>query len=163
MTETSLRWREMDSGTCSIARTMAVLGEPWTMLVVRDLLHGVRRFDDLVAHLGIARTVLARRLAVLVEAGLVETVEYREPGRRVRREYRLTTAGHDLRPVLLAVMTWGDAHLAGGAGPPVIVRHEDCGAPVRLVEECTDGHRLAAADRVRSTPGPGARPGRAGP
>ena len=155
---TTLPWRERDSGTCSIARTMAVLGEPWTVLVVRDLLHGVRRFDELVAHLGIARTVLARRLAVLVDAGLVETSEYREPGRRSRREYRLTRAGHDLRPVLLALMTWGDAHLDGGAGPPVVVRHEGCGAPVHLVEECAAGHRLAAADRVRSTPGPGARP-----
>ncbi|GAA4770592.1 winged helix-turn-helix transcriptional regulator [Actinomycetospora chibensis] len=155
---TTLPWRELDSGTCSIARTMAVLGEPWTVLVVRDLLHGVRRFDELVAHLGIARTVLARRLAVLVDAGLVETSEYREPGRRTRREYRLTRAGRDLRPVLLALMAWGDAHLDSGAGPPVVERHEGCGAPVRLVEECAEGHRLAASDRVRSTPGPGARP-----
>lgn len=161
MTETAgttLPWRERDSATCSIARTMAVLGEPWTMLVVRDLLHGVRRFDDLIAHLGIARTVLVRRLAVLVEAGLVETTEYREPGRRTRREYRLTAAGRDLRPVLLALMAWGDEHLGDGTGPPVVVRHDGCGAPVRLVEECAEGHRLAAADRVRSTPGPGARP-----
>ena len=162
---TTLPWRERDSGTCSIARTMAVLGEPWTVLVVRDLLHGVRRFDELVAHLGIARTVLARRLAVLVDAGLVETSEYREPGRRSRREYRLTRAGHDLRPVLLALMTWGDAHLDGGAGPPVVVRHEGCGAPVHLVEECAAGHRLAAARPGAQHPGPRgpSRPRRDGP
>lgn len=153
---TSLRWRDIDSGACSIARTMAVIGEPWTMLVVRDLMHGVRRFDDLVAHLGIARTVLTRRLAVLAEAGLVETTEYREPGRRTRREYRLTAEGQDLRPVLMALMAYGDRHRDDG--PPVVVRHEGCGEPVALVAECAAGHRLAADDRVRSTPGPGARP-----
>jgi DNA-binding HxlR family transcriptional regulator len=155
------RWRDLDSATCSIARTMAVLGEPWTMLVVRDLLHGVRRFDDLVAHLGIARTVLTRRLAVLAEAGLVETAEYREPGRRARREYRPTPACLELRPVLMALMAWGDRHRADEDGPPVVVRHEGCGEPVELVAECAAGHRLALddpGDRVRSTPGPGARP-----
>ncbi|PVY96539.1 winged helix-turn-helix transcriptional regulator [Actinomycetospora cinnamomea] len=155
---TAPSWRELDSATCSIARTMAVLGEPWTVLVVRDLLGGVRRFDDLVAHLGIARTVLSRRLAVLAEAGLVETAEYREPGRRVRHEYRPTAACHDLRPVLLSLMAWGDRHRAGPAGPPVVVRHDGCGAPVELVAECAAGHRLAADDRMRTTPGPGARP-----
>ncbi|CAA9290838.1 MAG: hypothetical protein AVDCRST_MAG54-4428 [uncultured Actinomycetospora sp.] len=158
MSAAELPWRELDSGTCSIARTMAVLGEPWTVLVVRDLLHGVRRFDDLVAHLGIARTVLSRRLAALAEAGLVETTEYREPGRRARREYRPTTACLELRPVLLALMAWGDRHRPGDDGPPVVVRHDGCGAPVALVAECAAGHRLAADDRMRSTPGPGARP-----
>jgi DNA-binding HxlR family transcriptional regulator len=156
---TPLRWREIDSGTCSIARTMAVLGEPWTILVVRDLLHGVRRFDELVAHLGIARTVLARRLAVLAEAGLVETAEYREPGHRARREYRPTAACLELRPVLMALMAWGDRHRGDGDGPPVVVRHEGCGAAVELVAECAAGHRLDPEDRVRSTPGPGARRG----
>ena len=149
-------WREQDSSACSIARTMAVLGEPWTVLVVRDLLHGVRRFDDLVAHLGIARTVLSRRLAALVSAGLVETADYREAGRRTRREYRLTAAGRDLRPVLMALMAYGDAHLAGPDGPPVRVEHADCGAEVHLEPVCADGHRLGPDDRLRSTPGPGA-------
>lgn len=148
------RWRDVDSRVCSIARTMSVLGEPWTVLVVRDLLHGVRRFDDLVAHLGIARTVLTRRLAALAEAGLVETTDYREPGRRTRREYRLTEAGQDLRGVLLALMAYGDRHRDDG--PPVVVRHEGCGEPVALVAECAAGHRLAADDGMRSTPGPGA-------
>ncbi|MEJ2886998.1 winged helix-turn-helix transcriptional regulator [Actinomycetospora aeridis] len=152
---TPLRWRDIDSGACSIARTMTVLGEPWTVLVVRDLLHGVHRFDDLVAHLGIARTVLTRRLAVLGDAGLVETVEYREPGRRTRREYRLTEAGLDLRGVLMALMEYGDRHR--GDGPPVEVRHAGCGERVTMVAECAAGHRLGPEDRMRSTPGPGAR------
>jgi DNA-binding HxlR family transcriptional regulator len=146
-----------DSATCSIARTMGVLGEPWTILVVRDLVNGVRRFDDLVAHLGIARTVLTRRLTTLVDAGLVETREYREPGRRPRREYRLTDAGRDLRPVLLALVAWGDAHRAGADGPPMVPRHAGCDAPVHLEVVCDEGHRLSATDPVRTTPGPGAR------
>lgn len=149
-------WRELDSGTCSIARTMVVLGEPWTVLVLRDVLNGVRRFDELVDHLGIARNVLTRRLGTLVEAGLVETREYREPGRRARREYRPTAAGYDLRPVLLALMAFGDRHSAGPEGPPAVAVHA-CGAPVTLQEVCADGHVLAPTDRVRVVPGPGAR------
>ncbi len=149
-------WRELDSGTCSIARTMTVLGEPWTVVVLRDLLNGIRRFDELVDHLGIARNVLTRRLGTLVDAGLVETREYREPGRRARREYRPTTAGFDLRPVLLALMAFGDRHHAGPDGPPAVVEHE-CGAPVVLQEVCADGHVLGPRDRVRTVPGPGSR------
>jgi len=149
-------WRELDSGTCSIARTMAVIGEPWTVLVLRDILNGVRRFDELVDHLGIARNVLTRRLTTLVDAGLVETRAYREPGRRARREYRPTPAGRDLRPVLLALMAYGDRHHAGPDGAPAVVEHE-CGAPVVLQEVCTDGHVLGPQDRVRTVPGPGSR------
>ncbi len=148
--------RELDSGTCSIARTMAVIGEPWTVLVLRDLLNGIGRFDELVAHLGVARNVLTRRLATLVDAGLVETREYREPGRRTRREYRPTAAGRDLRPVLLALMAYGDRHHAGPDGPPAVVEH-DCGAPVELREVCAEGHVLGPTDRVRTRPGPGSR------
>ena len=111
-------WRDLDSGTCSIARTMTVLGEPWTVLVLRDLLNGIRRFDELVAHLGIARNVLTRRLATLVDAGLVETREYREAGRRTRHEYRPTAAGRDLRPVLLALMAFGDRTTPDRTGAP---------------------------------------------
>jgi DNA-binding HxlR family transcriptional regulator len=150
-------WRALDSSTCSIARVMAVLGEPWTILVVRDLLHGVRRFDDLVRHLGIARNVLTRRLAMLADAGLVEASDYREAGQRTRQEYRLTRAGQDLRPVLLALLAYGDTHLAGDAGPPVVVEHAGCGGAVHLEAVCSEGHRLGPADRMRSTPGPGAR------
>jgi DNA-binding HxlR family transcriptional regulator len=149
-------WRELDSGACSIARTMAVLGEPWTVLVLRDLLNGLGRFDELVDHLGIARNILTRRLGTLLAAGLVETREYREPGRRARREYRLTAAGRDLRPVLLALMAYGDRHHAGADGPPAVVQH-DCGAPVVLQEVCAEGHVLGPADRVRTVPGPGSR------
>lgn len=149
-------WRELDSGACSIARTLAVIGEPWTVLVLRDLLNGIRRFDELVDHLGIARNVLTRRLVTLVDARLVETREYREPGRRARHEYRPTPAGRDLRPVLLALMAYGDRHHAGPDGPPAVAEH-DCGAPVEVREVCAEGHVLGPTDRVRTRPGPGSR------
>jgi DNA-binding HxlR family transcriptional regulator len=150
--------RDIDSTACSIARTMTVIGQPWTVLVLRDLFNGVRRFDELAEHLGVARNVLARRLASLVENGLVERVEYREPGQRARHEYRLTPAGRDLRPVLLALKDYGDHHLAGEDGPPMRFRHRDCGGEVTVRLECSEGHRLESSDRLVADPGPGARP-----
>lgn len=152
-----MHFRELDSGVCSIARTMSVIGQPWTILVLRDLFNGMRRFDDLVDHLGIARNVLTRRLAALVEAGIVEKHSYREPGQRARQEYRLTPAGRDLRPVLVALMDYGDTHLAGPAGAPVRLTHADCGGAVRVQLTCENGHTLETADRLRLRPGPGAQ------
>jgi DNA-binding HxlR family transcriptional regulator len=149
--------RQQDSAVCSIARTMGLIGQPWTVLVLRDLFNGVRRFDDLTTHLGIARNVLTRRLTALVDDGLVERVSYREPGQRARHEYRLTPAGRDLRPVLLAVMAYGDAHLAGLAGPPVHLEHAGCGGEVGVRVTCSRGHEIAPADRLRTRRGPGTR------
>ena len=149
--------KQLDSRVCSVARTAAVIGDAWTVVVLRDLFNGVRRFDDLATHLGIARNVLARRLQALVTAGVVERVPYREPGSRERHEYRLTAAGRDLLPVIVAMMTWGDAHLAGDEGPPALVEHAGCGAPVHVELRCEDGHRIGPGDGLRSVPGPGAR------
>lgn len=149
--------RDLDSTACSIARTMTVIGQPWTVLVLRDLFNGLRRFDELAEHLGVARNVLARRLATLVEHGLVERTEYREPGQRARHEYRLTPQGRDLRPVLLALMDYGDHHFAGEDGPPLRMRHRDCGGSVRVRLECSEGHRLEPGDRLTSELGPGAQ------
>jgi DNA-binding HxlR family transcriptional regulator len=150
-------YRNLDSGSCSIARTLALVGQPWTLLVLRDLFNGVRRFDDLADHLGIARNVLTRRLASLVEAGLVERRSYREAGQRARAEYRLTPAGRDLRPVLMAMMAYGDAHHAGADGPPAVVEHRGCGGTVQVRLECSHGHPIEPETRLTSRPGPGAR------
>lgn len=149
--------REVDSTRCSVARTAALIGDAWTVLVLRDLFNGIRRFDDLAAHLGIARNVLTRRLTGLTDAGLVERVPYREPGRRERHEYRLTAAGRDLRGVILAMLAWGDTHLAGEDGPPVQVEHAGCGAPVRVEVRCAEGHLVEPGTRLRWVPGPGSR------
>lgn len=149
--------REFDSASCSVARTAALVGDAWTVLVLRDLLNGIRRFDDLAHHLGIARNVLVRRLTALVDAGLVDRVPYREPGRRERHEYRLTPAGRDLRPVVLAMLEYGDRHLAGPEGPPLRVEHVGCDAPVHVEVRCAHGHVVESGTRLRSVPGPGAR------
>lgn len=152
-----MQFAETDSRTCSIARTTELVGDAWSVLILRDLLNGVRRFDDLVAHLGIARNVLTRRLTTLTGAGLIRREPYRETGRRERFEYRPTAAARELRPVLLALMAWGDAHLAGPAGPPVLVEHEGCGAPVELHLRCAAGHELTTTSRLQTLPGPGVR------
>ena len=152
-----MRWAELDSRTCSLARTLEIVGQPWTLLVLRDLFNGIRRFDDLASHLGIARNVLADRLARLTENGLAQRVPYRQAGHRARHEYRLTSAGLDLCTVMVAFAGWGDRHLAGPAGPPARFEHRDCGASVRAALLCDSGHLLTPSDQVLSRPGPGAR------
>jgi DNA-binding HxlR family transcriptional regulator len=146
-----------DTDACSIARTLELIGDRWTLLVLRDVANGVRRFDELADHLGIARNVLSQRLARLVQAGLVKRTAYREPGARERHEYRLTGAGRELMPILVAFMDWGDRHLAGPEGPPAVVRHADCGARVKIALTCEDGHELSDRPRLRTEPGPGRR------
>ena len=150
-------WKELDSTRCSVARTAEVVGDSWTVLVLRDLFNGIRRFDDLARHLGIARNVLTRRLTALTDAGVVDRVPYREPGRRERHEYHLTAAGRDLLPVILAMLAWGDTHRADADGPPMRVEHSGCGAPVHIELRCADGHVIEPGTRLRSVPGPGAR------
>jgi DNA-binding HxlR family transcriptional regulator len=153
----ALAFSAYDSETCSIARTLAVAGDRWTLLVLRDVANGVRRFDDLTSHLGIARNVLTRRLGALVDAGLVERSAYRVEGARERHEYRLSGAGRELVPILVAFMGWGDRHLAGPEGPPAVRVHADCGAPVRVSLTCDAGHELGDRPRLRLHPGPGSR------
>src|SRR5256885_11619084 len=124
-----MKWAEYDSRACSVARTVEVLGDRWTLLVLRDIFNGIRRFADLSAHLGVARDVLAKRLALLVEEGLIRRVPYQEPGARTRYEYPLTDAGRDLPPALLAPMDWGDRYPAPPAGPPAQPFHAASGPP----------------------------------
>jgi DNA-binding HxlR family transcriptional regulator len=154
-----MEWTDYDSRTCSIARTLDVVGDRWTVLLLRDLANGVRRFDDLATHLGVARDVLTRRLNALVEHGVIEKVAYQEPGVRTRHEYHLTTAGAELRAVLVAFMDWGDRHLAGPEGPPMSLRHEGaggCDAPVHAELVCAAGHAVHP-DQTRLVPQAGAR------
>lgn len=143
--------------SCTIGRTMAILGERWTVVVLREVFGGVRRFDDMRIRTGIPRQVLTNRLALLVEHGVLRRAPYREPGSRQRHEYRLTDKGFALYPVLIAVREWGDAYLADPVGPPLRHVHRDCGAPVRTELHCADGHRVSAYRDVVPRPGPGAR------
>ncbi|WP_409333123.1 winged helix-turn-helix transcriptional regulator [Trujillonella humicola] len=142
----------LDRSRCSVAGTLAVVGEKWSLLVLREAFLGVRRFADLQRNLGAPRAVLTDRLARLVDAGILRRVPYRAEGERQRHEYRLTSKGVDLYPALVALMEWGDRHLAGDAGGPMELRHRDCGAPVRLTLTCADGHALGTARDVHPVP-----------
>jgi DNA-binding HxlR family transcriptional regulator len=145
--------RTYDDQVCSIARTLEVLGERWTLLIVRDALLGLTRFDDFQQSLGVARNVLAERLRRLVEAGVLERVEYQR--RPPRSEYQLTAKGRELAVPLVALMHWGDRHLAEASGPPRLTRHRRCGGPLhaRLVcEACDTG---TTAGDLQVLPGPG--------
>lgn len=155
---TGITWDHIASQTCSIARTLELVGERWTLLVVRDVRQGIRRFDDLQRHLGIARNVLSQRLTGLVAIGVLDKVPYREPGKRQRYQYELTERGENLVPILLALMDWGDRYLAGEDGAPLLAEHAECGAGLRLVPVCGRGHIVSAADAITWRPGPGARP-----
>jgi DNA-binding HxlR family transcriptional regulator len=142
---------------CTISRTLGVLGEKWTFIVLRDVFLGVRRFDDFIEHTGIGRQVLANRLAALVEAGLLRREAYQEPGERARQEYRLTDKGIDVYPILVALREWGDRYASDAAGPPLLTVHRDCGASVSVHLACAAGHELASPREVVPRPGPSAR------
>jgi DNA-binding HxlR family transcriptional regulator len=157
-----VRWQEISALPCSIARTLAVVGDRWAILVLREALNGVTRFDQFQAHLGVARNVLAARLRHLVEQGVLERVPYgTHPGRFA---YELTERGRALYPVVLSLLSWGDSWLAGDDGPPVRLEHRGCGqrfSPQLVCSEC--GEPLAVGE-VRAVAGPGLlRPGGSSP
>src|SRR5580700_5729608 len=118
---------DYDSANCAIGATVAIIGERSTFLVLREAFNGVRRFDDMRRRTGIPRQVLSDRLARLVRDGLLRKVPYQDTGQRARWEYRLTSKGLDLYPVLVAMLEWGNQHAVGPAGPQVELRHRDCG------------------------------------
>ncbi|WP_214366042.1 winged helix-turn-helix transcriptional regulator [Pseudonocardia sp. H11422] len=131
---------------CSIARALEIVGERWTLLIIRDALLGLRRFDEFRDSLGIARNTLTDRLNRLVEHGIFERVRYQE--RPDRYEYTLTPAGQELSVPLLALMHWGDRHLAGADGPPRLTAHAGCGGPVVEQVACTGCGQAVAPHEV---------------
>ena len=141
---------------CSVAQALEVVGEWWTLLIVRDAFLGVSRFEDFHERLGISRNVLQQRLGKLVDAGVLERVPYSE--HPPRSAYRLTKKGQDLWPVLTALRQWGD-RWAAPDGPPIRMIHDTCGKAVQAVPTCSAcGERLTAKN-VHAVEGPGARDG----
>jgi DNA-binding HxlR family transcriptional regulator len=137
---------------CSIARTLDVIGEPWSPLILRDVWVGIRRFDEIQADLGISRKVLTERLNHLVEHGVLERRPY---DRRPRYEYPLTTKGTELVDLLIVMRSGGDRWLAGEAGPPVLYRHRACGEISEVELRCAHcGEPMHAGD-IDVLPGPG--------
>ncbi|MEU7428935.1 helix-turn-helix domain-containing protein [Streptomyces sp. NPDC040750] len=125
---------------CSISRALEIVGNRTAMLIMREAFFGTRRFDDFARRVGIGEPAAAARLKELTAAGLLERVPYQEPGKRTRYAYQLTQKGRDFRAVIMALRQWGDTWAADEHGPPVVVRHENCGAPVHAVLRCDDGH-----------------------
>ena len=139
----------MDTATrthCSIARSLEVLGERWTFLILRDAVAGSTRFSQFRANLKIAPDVLSDRLATLVEFGVMGKVPYQEPGSRVRFAYRLTPAGTDLLVVLSALQQWGDDHLPRPEGPSVLRRVKSSGRAARVGFIDDEGHPVESRD-----------------
>jgi DNA-binding HxlR family transcriptional regulator len=148
--------RTYEDQVCSVARTLEIVGERWTLLILRDGLLGIRRFDDFQKSLGVARNVLADRLNTLVETGLFEKVRYQTGPERF--EYRPTVVGRDLATAIFALMRWGDRHLATKAGPPRLLEHTACGGRVDVELACDECDETISVAEVSVIPGPGLRP-----
>lgn len=146
--------RDYTSQNCSIARALEVVGERWTLLILRDAFLGVRRFDGFARKLGVAPNVLSRRLEGLVEAGVLERRRYQE--RPPRDEYLLTAAGVDLFPVIASLLSWGDRH-AAPEGPPVLLRHRECGGALGYAAVCARCGAAVGPAEAEWWWGPGSR------
>ncbi len=140
-----MRWDTLGKEDCSLARSLAVVGDRWTLMVLRDAFLGVRRFEEFERSLKIARRVLSERIALLVGQDILVRVPYQE--RPTRYEYRLTAKGLELYPVILSLVHWGDKHYAGKKGPPVVHTHRQCGRDFRSILTCSEcGEAVTARD-----------------
>jgi len=146
-----MKWDTLADQPCSIARALAVIGDRWTLMILRDCFLGVRRFEAFQARLGISRTIVTDRLRVLVEEGVLRREAYQTNPQR--HEYRLTAKGLELHPVILAIARFGDEHYAGEAGAPVIRRHKGCGCDFQPVQTCSECGEVVAARDVEARPG----------
>ena len=144
--------RDYEGQNCSIARALEIVGERWTLLIIRDAFLGVTRFEDFHERLGISRNVLNQRVGSLVDAGVLERVASCE--HPPRYDYRLTDKGRDLWPVVTAMRQWGD-RWAAPDGPPILYEHAGCGGGMHTQLRCTTCGDVPASADVTVRPGPG--------
>lgn len=147
-----MRWRDIGDVTCSVARTLGVIGDRWTLLILRDAFLGMRRFDQFQADLGTSRHRLADRLKKLTAQGILERVPYQN--RPTRHEYRLTEKGRDLYPVIVSLTRWGDRWMADDDGPPIELVHRACGKHIMPALTCPECGEPVAARDMQARPGP---------
>ena len=147
-----MRWDDIDKQVCSVARSLSVVGERWTMLIIRDAFLGTRRFDQFQSNLGITRHRLSERLGKLVDAGVLVKVPYNE--RPLRHEYRLTRKGLGLYPVLLTLAHWGDEWMDKGEGVPMEYVHQTCGQKTQPVLTCSECKEPLRPEEVTPQLGP---------
>lgn len=150
----ALAW---STANCQVERALAVVGQRASMVVLREVFNGVRRFEDVQRHAGLSRQVLTDRLALLVDHGVLRRAPYREEGQRERAEYHLTAKGLELYPVLVALAQWGADHYADDGGAAVEFVHRGCGERAAPAVRCAGGHLVDDPRDLAPRPGPGAR------
>ena len=148
-----MKWEDLSAQPCSISRALAVIGDRWTLMILRDCFLGVRRFEGFQQRLGISRTIVTDRLRALVDEGVLRRAAYQD--HPVRHEYRLTEKGLDLHPVVMAIAHFGDTHYADAAGPPVLRRHKACGRDFHPVQVCSECGETVTARQVDARAAPG--------
>ncbi|MEX1666487.1 winged helix-turn-helix transcriptional regulator [Zhongshania arctica] len=140
-----MRWEDLDQEPCSLARTLAVVGDRWTLLILRDCFLGVRRFDVFEKRLGITRHILADRLKKLLSYGVLYKSPYQE--RPLREEYRLSEKGLELHSVILGLVSWGDRYMSDERGAPIVHVHKSCGHQIHPITSCPEcGEAITAKD-----------------
>lgn len=150
-----MQWSELRDQPCSFSRTLSVVGDRWSLMILRDCFLKVRRFDDFHARLGIGRPILTDRLKKLVDHFILTKVAYQQ--NPTRYEYRLTEKGLDLYPIIMGLVHWGDVHMRDKAGRPLVHRHLACGHDFDPVLTCSHCAAEVTARHVAVRPGPGAR------
>jgi DNA-binding HxlR family transcriptional regulator len=149
-----MRWSKLEHEACSVARTISVIGDRWTLLILRDCFLRVRRFEDFQARLGVTRPILASRLRKLVKQFVLARVPYQQ--RPLRYEYRLTEKGLDLYPIVMSIVHWGDVHMAGKKGRPLLHEHMTCGKTFDPIVVCSQCSEKLNPREVHVHRGPGA-------
>jgi DNA-binding HxlR family transcriptional regulator len=150
-----MRWDEIDQQLCSVARSLAIVGDRWTLMILRDAFLGTRRFEDFHRQLGVSRHRLSDRLSKLVQHGVLRKVRYQD--RPTRYEYRLTKKGVALQPVMLTLAQWGDQWCDDGRGAPVEYRHRSCGKVTTPKLCCSECGELIRPAELTPIPGPALR------
>lgn len=148
-----MKWDELADQPCSLARSLAIVGDRWTMMILREAFVGVRRFEQFQDRLGLSKALLSERLKGLVDDCVMERRPYQD--RPERFEYRLTGKGLDLYPVLMALVAWGNKYEAGDKGPPLVHHHKTCGHDFTAVMTCSECGEPLDAREVSVRPGQG--------
>jgi DNA-binding HxlR family transcriptional regulator len=156
-----MKWDALEEEPCSLARTIGVIGDRWSLLILRECFLRTRRFEGFQSALGITRHLLAERLKKLVRQGVLRRIPYQESPKR--HEYILTQKGLDLYPVMMALVHWGDTHMVDERGRPLLHEHRNCGKTFDPVMVCSECGEPLLAKQVHTHPGPGARPASAKP
>ena len=150
-----MKWDELEEEPCSLARTVGVIGDRWTLLILRECFLRTRRFEGFQSALGITRHLLAERLKKLVRLGVLRRIPYQESPKR--HEYILTQKGLDLYPIIMAIVHWGDTHMVDERGRPLLHEHKSCGKMFDPVLVCSECGEPVTAKGVHVHPGPGKR------